>query len=153
MSDDSNSSDSRDELEDNYPTTKKQRLVVFESPPDSPTSARSPSSPNFKPILNPTGSWEDFETLVEMAEFFYKRENSKDKETLPSIISEPDNDTPLSMVSAQTVNYPISEATDYASVTNARLPLKIAIPEYDFGIRALPRAMPLSPTFSYWRSL
>lgn len=156
MSDDS-SSDSHDELDDNFPASKKQRLVVFESPPESPSS--SPASP-FKTSINPSGTWEDFETLVEMAEFFYKRENYKVKDDLTSSVpshlsSQVDFAKINSIPNLPSINYPplteINADADRA-VAASRMPLKIALPEYDFGVR-LPRAMPLAPAFSYWRSL
>eukprot|EP01127_Copromyxa_protea_P022207 TRINITY_DN787_c0_g1_i1.p1 TRINITY_DN787_c0_g1~~TRINITY_DN787_c0_g1_i1.p1 ORF type:complete len:236 (+),score=26.60 TRINITY_DN787_c0_g1_i1:277-984(+) len=155
MSDDSNSSDSREEIDETFPVVKKQRLVVFESPPDSPT--RSPSAPSYKPTLTPTGSWEDFETLVEMAEFFYKREHSKQKQESASVTP------PQELAELQVTSTPIPalpSISNYTVVTpdqvegnGTRMPLNIAIPEYDFGVRTLPRAMPLSPTFSYWRKI
>lgn len=157
MSDDSGSSDSRDDLDETFPTSKKQRLVVFESPPESPS--RSPSA-----SLAPSGTWEDFETLVEMAEFFYKRENFKVKDdpslssvTMPSQISDNLSAKVTSVIpNLPSINYPpIGEINSDAdrAVAAARIPLKIALPEYDFGLRSIPRAMPMSPAFSYWRSL
>lgn len=157
VSEDSASSDSRDEMDETFPAGKKQRLVVFESPPDSPT--RSPAAP-FKNTLTPTGSWEDFETLVEMAEIFYKRENFKPNKdepsmtasTVPPQTNETSSKAPV-IPSLPSISYPPLAELNSDDRTAPRIPMKLALPEYDFGLRSIPRTMPLAPAFSYWRSL
>jgi len=57
--------------DEDEPETKKQRLVVFESPPESPSS---PIQSPFEPVYSPSGSWADFECLVETAEMLYNQE-------------------------------------------------------------------------------
>lgn len=171
--DESNSSDSRDDIDDTMPNVhKKRRLVVFESPPDSPTHRSTPQSP-FHRTLVPTGSWEDFESLVEMAELLYRRDiKSKSepehnetpitavvvpRETLPSpdvLVASAVNTLPSlpANMKAPAFLSNFAQPSEKPETDRRGVPLKISIPEYEYGLRSINHPMSLAPAFNYWRT-
>eukprot|EP01127_Copromyxa_protea_P001304 TRINITY_DN11329_c0_g1_i1.p1 TRINITY_DN11329_c0_g1~~TRINITY_DN11329_c0_g1_i1.p1 ORF type:complete len:293 (-),score=44.68 TRINITY_DN11329_c0_g1_i1:113-991(-) len=147
MSGDESSSDSRDELDD-IPTHKRRRMVVFESPPESPTQRSIPSFAPFHRTLVPSGSWEDFESLVEMAEMLYKRDikAAKDCEPLTAMVvsSDDSHDSPPRQF------FP-TYSTESVDTDRRGIPLKISIPDYEFGLRQA-SSLSLVPAYPFWRS-
>lgn len=139
---------------------KKRKLVVFDTPPDSPKT--TPTSP-FHRTLIPTGSWEEFETLVEMAELLYRRDIKA--------IKEPEEESPITavVVNATEILPPELPSPTLPSLsgnlkpsylnsiptseTDCRgVPMKISLPDYEFGLRSVNHPMSLAPSFSYWRT-
>jgi hypothetical protein len=151
----SNSSDSRDEIDDTLLSIhKKRRLVVFESPPDSPNTI--PNAP-FHRTLVATGSWEEFKSLVEMAELLYKRDikgdRESDREPVTAVVVSPED---VSAAEANSQNFLPTYSQPIAEVsldTDRRgVPLKLSLPEYEFGLRSVSHPISMVPSFSYWRS-
>jgi len=117
--------------DDDEPEMKKQRLVVFESPPESPSS-RHPPIPN--PFYSPSGSWADFESLVETAELLYNQEMKN---------IEKSREAQEIALAAIAIPRKLS-ACDFANslgraIVSSIQSYAIATPDYDFGVsRATP---------------
>jgi len=151
LSEESNSSD--EVLDESFThASKRQRtLAVLETPPHSPTGEFTPDAPFLNSKLVPSGSWADFECLVETAEFMYQQENLKTGLPLAKRISPPiynENTLPsLSSVPSLAQN---KANNNYSSLPPFSLePLKMTTSYDNYGLRSVVPVTHHHP-FSYW---